>query len=108
MTRQFHHLACAGRLVRDNHGSRLERGSYCRTEKHERSPRLRPAMLGSMKARPRVARRSLGRYNGVTSCILNILLRKTVIDVDGKSDDDEDEGASAASAASAPQSPLFD
>ena len=40
--------------------------------------------------------------------ILNILQRKTVIDVDDKSDDDEDEGASAASAASASQSPLFD
>ena len=26
-----------------------------RTEKHERSPWLRPAMLGSMKARPRAA-----------------------------------------------------
>ena len=26
-----------------------------RTEKHERSPGLRPAMLGSMKARPRAA-----------------------------------------------------
>ena len=26
-----------------------------RTEKHERSPGLRPAMLGSMKARPREA-----------------------------------------------------
>ena len=40
--------------------------------------------------------------------ILNILQRKTVIDVDIKSDDDEDEGASAAPGASASQSPLFD
>ena len=39
--------------------------------------------------------------------ILNILQRKTVIDVHDKPDDDEDEGASAASAASASQSPLF-
>ena len=39
--------------------------------------------------------------------ILNILQRKTVIEVDDKSDDDENEGASAASAASASQSPLF-
>ena len=42
------------------------------------------------------------------NAILDILQRKTAIDVDGKSDDNEDEGASAASAASAPQSPLFD
>ena len=40
--------------------------------------------------------------------ILNILQRKTIIDVDDKSDDDdENDGASAASAASASQSPLF-
>ena len=40
--------------------------------------------------------------------ILSILQRKTIIDVDNKSDDDdENEGASAASAAFASESPLF-
>ena len=39
--------------------------------------------------------------------ILNILQRKTAIDVDDKPDDDESEDASAASAVSASESPLF-
>ena len=40
--------------------------------------------------------------------ILSILQRKTIVDVDDKSDDDdENDGASSASAVSASQSPLF-
>ena len=41
--------------------------------------------------------------------ILSTLQRKTIIDVDDKSDDDDEkhEGASAASATSASESPLF-
>ena len=42
------------------------------------------------------------------NAILNILQRKTIIDVDDQSDGDEDEGASAASATFSSQSGLFD